>query len=222
MTVAAAISAVLNYTDNVPATDAGNAGRRLRILRWLQETLEFVWNFRAWRFTYTTSSSISVDSSGVAILPTDFGQFGNKGGLFIPATGETLSESMNAKDLYSRFLAGVRNQQEFAMLGFDTTTHAPKIQTLMVSTTIAALYCKQAPTLADSTTLPADDSLDLPIPQDYHNSVLIAGAASKSKVSKGDVRDFKSDFLVGLDMMCRKEQPMQGDAQELPLSRTGW
>jgi hypothetical protein len=220
MTVAAAISTVISYTDNVPASDAGNVGRRLRVLQWLQETVALIRGYRSWRFLYVTGSC-TIDSLGQAVLPIDFGQFGWSGGLF-NSDGSPLRECHNAKDLYVRFIRGERNTEEFSMLGYDTTTASPKIQTMQVSGTLSLMYCEKCPTLADSTTLPADNSLQLPLPQDYHNLVVIPGVAMKSKLSKGDTRDFKSDFLVGLEMMCRREQPMQGDAQELPYTRIGW
>lgn len=215
---AALITAVMAYTDNVSATDAGNTSRRARILQYAQEVLEYVWNYRAWRFAYkTTTIPIWAGTEGVGILPPDFGQFGWKGGLFL-STGDLMEEEIDAQTLLGRYLRGERNTRDYALLGYDDTTYKPKIQTLQTSGTLTVLYCKHVPTLVDGSA--AGD--EIPIPHDYHNTVMVAGTVAKTRASKGDVRDFYSAFLSGLELMCRKEAPMQGTAPTLSLDRRGW
>ncbi len=213
MTGAQLLTDVLSYTDNVSATDADNAKRRARVLSYLQQTVEFVWNYRPWRFLYKRGT-FTISSDGTGILPSDFGQFGWKGRLYT-STGERMDEEVDAADLVGRFLRGERNTTDYSLLDYDSSTSKPKIQTLQVSGTLTALYCRHVPTVADSSAV-------LPIPLDYHNTVLLPGTIVKARKSKGDVRDFQSEFLVGLDLMCKKEAPMQGTAQDFPLVRQGW
>jgi hypothetical protein len=217
VTVADLITAVLSYSDNVSATDAGNTSRRARLLQYAQETIEYVWNYRPWRFIYK-SGTITLASDGTGIFPADFGQIGWKGGIFL-SNGDLMTEEIDSQGLYGRFLRGERNTIDYALMGFDTTTSKGKIQTLQVTGTLTILYCKDVPTLVDSSN-PATGII--PIPVSYHNTVLLPGMIAKTKTSKGDVRDFYKDFLQGLELMCHKESPMQGTAQAIPVARFGW
>lgn len=216
MTSGALITEAISYTDGVNAADGGNATRRARVLRYLQGVLERVWNYRNWRFIYKTTT-MTISSDGTGVLPTDFGRFGWKGGLYL-STGEPMEQAQDVQGLLGDFRRGVRSPTPFCLFGYDTTTGKPKIQTLQTSGTLTVDYCKQTPTLTDGTAA----GNELPIPIDYHDNVLLSGVIVKLRASKGDVRDFQTAYLEGLDLMCRNEAPMQETAPMLELARRGW
>lgn len=216
MTSGALITEAISYTDGVAASDAGNATRRTRVLRYLQGVLEKVEGYRPWRFLYKTTT-MTISSDGTGVLPTDFSRFGWKGGLFL-STGEPMEQVQDVPGLIGDFLRGVRSPIPFCMLGYDSSTNKPKIKTLQTSGTLTVYYCRVTPTLTDGTA----SANELPIPQDYHDNVLLNGVIVKLRASKGDVRDFQTAYLEGLDLMCRNEAPMQETAPTLQLARRGW
>lgn len=217
------IDAVLNYTDNIGATDADNTLRRARMLQYAQEVVEYVWGYADWPWAYRTSSGISVGSDGTMSLPTDFARFGFKGGLYRASDSRRCDERYDLAQFLHQYNSGIRNYlEDFVRLSQDTTTFTgrQKVKFLATSGSIDCLYLPVAPTLVD--TDHATNSLLQYIPSQWHNLVILPGVVTKTRTSKGDVRDFEKDFVRGLGMMHAKELAGQTAAQILPMTRGMW
>lgn len=217
------IDAVLNFTDNIGATDADNAVRRTRMLQYAQEVVDYVWAYADWPWAYRTSSTISVAATGIALLPADFGHFGYKGGIFNSSNGKLSIEEYDLAQFVYRFNRGNRDALEhFVRLGQDTTTSTGRQQMRFYATggTVDCLYIATAPTLVDADS--ATTSLLQYVPSQWHNLVLLPGIITKTRTSKGDVRDFEKDFVRGLSLMHAKEMAGQTASQQLPMTRRMW
>jgi len=215
------IDAVLNYTDNIGATDADNATRRARMLQYAQEVWDYVWLYADWHWAYRTATGGSVGSDGVMAVPTGFSRFGGKGGLFNAANGRKCEEEYDMAMFQHRYLGGYRdNLEKFTRWGQNTTTGAQQFRFYATSGTITSVYLAVPPTLVDIDDTTTNNLFF--IPAQYHNTVLLPGIVAKTRTSKGDMRDFDKDFLKGLGLMHAKEVVNQTGAQMLPLTRGMW
>lgn len=219
MTTAALIDLVLNYTDNVTATDGDNTVRRTRVLQWCQEVFDLVYAHKAWPFRYITGDVTTVN--GLIVVPADFHDFGDEGGVFNPL-GERMMQ-VNPKTIHRMREAGEvdPNPSLFALYGFDASTARPNINIVNTTSSVVLTlwYLKVAPTLADSTT-PGTSNLFY-IPAAYHNSVLLAGVVARTRRAKGDTRNWQADFERGLAEMVKNERPRQTGIQRLPKAING-
>lgn len=214
------IAVVLNYTDNTDALDADNAIRRLRILQYIQEVVDFVWAYRLWGFSYTSSSVTVLSNTSSIDLPANFHQF-TKNGQVNLSDGTFLLEIPEHQMLEIRATqnSGVSTRvEEFSLFGFNTTSGRRLIQTVTVgAATVLNIYYKRVPpTITDATS----SSGLAQVPVEYHNTVLLPGVIAKTRKSKGDSRDFKSDFMEGLAYMGAAERPLQRAVQRVPMALT--
>lgn len=211
------IDIVLAYTDNTDPIDADNSIRRARLLQYLQETVDMVWFYRPWSFTYTSGSVTVLNNTSSIDLPADFNQFTKNGQVNLD-DGTFLLEIPEHQmlELRANQSSGVSVRiEEFSLFGFNTTTNRRLIQVVTVgaNTDLNIYYKKKPPTITD-----ANSSSGLPqIPDEYHNLVLVPGVAAKTRKSKGDSRDFKGEFMEGLAYMCAAERPLQRQVQRMPM-----
>lgn len=215
------IDAVLNYTDNIGATDADNATRRARMLQYAQEVFDYVWLYADWHWAYRTTTGGSVGSDGIMAAPTGFSRFGGKGGLYRSTDGRQCDEEFDMANFLHRYNNSHRdNLEKFCRWGQNSTTGAQQFRFYATSGTITSLYLTQPPTLVDVDNETTSNLFF--IPPSYHSTVLLPGVISKTRVSKGDMRDFEKDFIRGLGLMHAKEVANQTGAQVLPYTRRMW
>lgn len=218
MTTAALIDLIINYTDNVSASDGDNAGRRLRMLQWAQEVFDMVYTHKEWRFRLVTSDVTLV--TGFVQLPSDFHDFGDEGGVFNPR-GDKMIE-VNPRELNRMRESGMSDSSllYYSVYGFDATSGRPKIIVVDATSTqvLTVWYLKTPPTLVDTTG--ATNNL-FHIPLAYHNTVLVPGVVAKTRKSKGDTRDWASDFQRGLQEMIKNDRPKKTSVQRVPKAING-
>lgn len=219
MTSSALIDLIINYTDNVSASDADNATRRLRVLQALQEIFDQVWNFREWRFRLTNATVTVLANGNNVVVPSDFQDFGEHGAVYDSA-GRRLVE-VTPQQLLEYRETGIGAGavvNSYALFDFDSTTGLPLFQVPnsvgSANTNFKFWYNKTSPTLGDSTT-PSTSKLHF-IPAQYHNTVLLAGVIAKIRKVKGDTRDWASEFQQGLAYMTLRERPRKPTVHQVP------
>lgn len=220
MTASALIDLIIAYTDNVSATDADNATRRLRLLQYAQEVFENVWNYREWRFKLTSANVTVLAGGQNVVVPANFLDFGEQGGVY-DSIGRKLVEKTPQQILEWRELGIGAGSPSYtwAIFDYDATTGQAlfQIQTPVTSnTTFKLWYNRLAPTLGDSTT-PSISNLHF-IPAQYHNSVLLNGVAAKARKIKGDTRDWENAYQRGLVDMVVRERSHKTALQQMPRS----
>lgn len=223
MTSSALLDLILSYTDNISATDADNATRRLRVLQALQEIYEEVWNFREWRFKLTSGTITVLATTSSIAFPSDFLDMGSEGAVY-SNTGIKMVEKPAQELLEWRQLGiGTGSPVDtYAIFNFDATSGLPLFQipnTVTSNTAFTVWYNRTAPTLADSTT-PATSKLHF-IPAQYHNTVLLPGVVAKIRKQKGDTRDWAAQYSQGLAYMTLRERPRKTAVQQLPRATVG-
>lgn len=217
------IDAVLNYTDNIGATDADNATRRARILQYAQEVFDYVWLYADWHWAYRDDAGEALDADGFMPAPADFSRFGGKGGLFRVSDGRKCTEGYDMAEFARMYNTGYRdNLERFCRWGQDPTTGGQRFRFFSTGglNLIDSLYLAVPPTLVDIDDTTTNNLFF--IPEQYHSTVLLPGVVAKTRTSKGDMRDFDKEFLKGLALMHAKEVVNQTGAQVLPLTRGMW
>lgn len=206
----ALINLALSYSDNIDPLDSDNENRRARALLYLQETVDFIWFFRPWSWTYTSGSVTVLSGNSSVDLPADFNQITKNGQVTRSSDSIELVEIPEHMLLTIRtesILSGRSTVDEYALFGFNSTTSRRLIQTIQVqaNTTLGLYYKKVPPTLID-----ADTASGLTqVPAEYHHSAVLPGVVAKLRVSKGDSRDFRAQFMEGLAHMTAAERPIQ-------------
>lgn len=222
MTTATAIDTLLSYTDNVDATDADNANRRLRFLQYLQEAVEDVWNYYDWTFKYSSGTVAVGLGDDDAALPGDFAEFGNHGGIWLGAQKVrevAFRELITGKQ--TNVFAQTSNPAVFALASMDAATGS-KVIWLPVATgayTLDVFYITRPLTLLD-----ADDLTGnlWSIPTEYHNTVLLPGAAHKIKRDQGESGDYWSQYERGLAYMVKRERERKTTVSRMPRAVSSW
>ena len=219
MTTGGLISTVINYTDNVSATDADNGDRRARILQLTQETFEDVWNYREWPWRFRGPTTLAI-TAGSADLPADFADFGQNGGVFDVASGRKFSE-LPIQMFQERILTGANNNvdDEFAVFNQATTDGDKKIYVPTAVTSIKIFYLATASTLVDATD--ATNNLFL-IPARWHQTVILPGVVARVRTNKGDGRDWMTRYLTGLGSMVAGERSKKTTVQRVPYYARMW
>jgi len=216
-----ATSKILLYTDNTLATDAGTAKRRVKILEWMQEIFDEVWNWADWDWTYK-AGSIIVPTAGYVALPSDFVRFGSKGRAY-DSNGRPLDE-VNPQQILEQHLSSgqVSTIREFAVYIADDGVmrlYTPKPGSAL---TLTIYYKFKPPTLVDINH--ATSSNLQHIPSEYHYSVILAGLKERAARSKGDARagaDWATLYRQGLSAMVKQAQPKRSTTQVLPKGYWG-
>lgn len=214
MTAAEAIDTIIAYTTNTDGADPDAALRRLRVLNYLQDTLDEVWLSREWAFTYI-EAAVTLDAQGVGVLPVDYLEMGVQGGLY-DAVGETILEvpyTVIRKAVLQGNTSGI--PECFAIISNGALL---EIRTPLLGSSydVNLHYRRLPPTLADDTTV-------LPIPLAHHNPVLVAGAAAKQAYSLGDrAPTYEQSFQMGLNRMISTERSRKTSIQKMPRSVSMW
>lgn len=220
MTTSALIDIIINYVDNSSSADNDNSVRRTRILQYAQEVFDEVWYFRGWPFKSRSGTVTVTAGNNAGDLPADFGEFGDKGGVY---DGTSALVEISEAQLIAERQSGNRQLGPyiFAVFGYNTATNRKQLQVLTqgANVTYTINYLALAPTLVDATD--STNKLDN-IPAQHHQSVLVPGVAAKAKVSIGDSRDFRSQYLAGIARMTAVERPRKTVTRRAPLARGMW
>ena len=213
MTDSDIIDRVLLDMDGIDPADSDNAARRLRMLHFLQQVYDYVWNFREWQWTYDEGTVTLTANHNYAPLPTDFGAFGKQGGLW-NADHVRMSELSRRKlERFRNETSGSTNTRVFAISGGQILLgYTPS------SNSTLSIYYRIVSDSAGFT----DAGADLLIPAQYHATVLVPGLVYKAQVTKQDSRPtWSAEFRDGLAQMCMMEQPIMTSTNRLPLSVRG-
>ena len=225
MNVTEAITQVLDRTDNVPATAAENSTRRQRLLEYLIEEFEEVydddWTFRRRNNTVTLPAN-----QGWAVLPVDFGALGKFGSVWLRQNGRDSQklhlEPESVIDDVRRSDYRTDSPRIFAIFDQDETTGLPKIQvpTHTGQLTLSLYYLRSAQTLDESANV---EKLKL-LPPRWHQAVLIPRLRARARESKGDVRWKSSLAKAARNELKMKGELMrdQGQADQMPSFFGGW
>lgn len=220
MTTSALIDLILNYTDNTVSSDTDNTARRARLLQYAQEVFEEVWYWRQWPFRARSGTVAVTATNNAGDLPADFADFGDKGGIY---SGTIELEEISEEEMVAERQSGSLAFGPYicAVFGFNTTTLRKQLQVLTqpANITYTINYLAVAPTLVDATN--NTNKLDN-MPDQYHQTVILPGVAAKARVSIGDGRDFKDDYLRGLSNMVGRERPRKTVVRRMPLARGMW
>lgn len=148
MTPGELVTRVLAYTDNVASTDADYRPRRRRILAWLQEIFDEVWQESDWAWKRSNATITVAADEYEATLPVDFGNIPSSGGLF---EGESRYE-----DVSQYWTTGGRQGSilpptyTYSLYNYSTTSQLPTIQFPSVGPrTLTLYYNRKPPQLAD-------------------------------------------------------------------------
>lgn len=237
MNTSSLIDTVLSYTDNVDSNDADYTSRRTRLLEYAQEVVDEVWNSAEFVFKLKGPTTITVPawttgSPSRYQLPTDFATFGKIGKVFNADVGEPLDEVAATQFIMNYFpgstltYSPLSRPREFAVMGDDAGNIAnatPKpywlyLPNLTAAVNLVYFYQVIPPTLVDAT---GDTGLLYKIPAQYHRTVILPGVVAKTGKSKGDGRDWESEYRRGLSMMQKAETPRRSSTQRLPKAISG-
>jgi hypothetical protein len=231
MTGAELISEAISYYDNTLATDATNAGRRLRILHNAQMVLDEIYNTRNWPFKHhkvdlpvaSGETQLPNYPQGPPADPADgdgisFGRLGSEGAVFDTATGQFWTET-TLQEIMALRASGNSQRRLFAIGSASGPWGTYQLlipDTAVVGPTLTVFFDVAPGKLLDTT-----DEISA-IPYQYHRTVLLAGTIVRMQTSKSDVRDFwQNEYAKGLARMVANEMPLQSRVKQLPLSQRG-
>lgn len=217
------IDAVLAYTDDVAPSDADYSARRLRILQISQEVCEEVWNYREWPFSYKRGTMTIAASAVETAMPTDFLELGRNGGIFDNNTKLPYDEIPFQELQLLREGSNMNSpEQVYSLFGSvaDNGVQYKAIQTLLVPSTrtLRIIYRYLFPTLVDTSNQPELSY----IPKQYHNTVVLAGVAWRSRKSKNEAKDWESAYRRGLAQMVARELPGKSMVSRVPRAINNW
>jgi hypothetical protein len=226
-TVSGLIDKLITLDENTDSTDGDNAGERVRILQYMQEVMEYVWNQGEFKFKVTGPTTLTVPAGSASspskvALPTDFATFGKLGAVY-ETSGNRQLEEISMTELLQTWGSNASHALplQFAVIGdLDSNTSASTIRpyflgvpNLSAEATVRLWYQAVTPILVDAT---GDTNNLYKLPIQYHNSVILPGVRVKLARSKGDGRDWNDQFQAGLRSLIAQETPRRSTVQRLP------
>lgn len=210
---------ITNY-DSVSSSDADNTARRARWLQYLQEAVDEIWIKEDWNFSYKTGTVSISAASDSGDLPSDFMEFGSKGGIWDNNTLKPMPE-VRPVEAYGGVVEGLAGDNELVVSEYgNNTSTAVKTLRLMgnagSSMTLKILYRKIAPTITDAS---GNGSSLWQIPSQYHNTVLMPLVVSKIRKSHGDSREYMDRYLENYGRMVARERSRKTTTQYMPFAR---
>jgi hypothetical protein len=227
MTVTQIIDQILAYSDNVSPAGADETDRRQRILYWLIEEATQTYYAREWpyRLKSTVTPHVAIPASqGYGLLPADFLQIGKLGAVYNDSQNGQPMEPATESEIGDMVAmnSALSNPGRFAVFGTEAQTPpAPprKLIWIGVNPTALALrlfYHPLMPTLDE--TMTNNSKLDIAIPVEYQQTVILPGVRMRARRSKGDNRwsQDRDERMQGLNEMIRANRRFQGGEQRLP------
>lgn len=219
------ITRTIELHEGTSALDAGETGRRARILIELQRVFSRLWRARDWPFRQVTSpSTVTVpDGVGYIVVPATFDGLGRQGGVYHTTDKYRLLEKPFGF-IRDRQISGVRTSSPrwFAIYGQDATTFRDLLQIDVNDGAVglSIIHNRVPPTLVDDTANPgsANDALIKQFPEKYHEIVLQPLILAKLSQLRGELAAelFEQEFNLGVNVMLRNEQPEQSGMRQLP------
>lgn len=223
MTSAGLIDQILNYFDQISATDADNATRRIMVLEWLQEVVDQFWHERPWRWAYATTTVTVPDGQGYVALPSDFQEFGPYGGVY-DSQGRNLLEvnPQSIQDYRTAASSPIAFPGGFGVFMADNGVQRFQIPENSGDQTFTIWYKKTPPTCLDSTNA-STNGMNY-IPSQYHYSVILAGVKAKAARSKADQRtgEWEALFQRGLNRAIVNERGRRSSTRRMPRAVSAW
>lgn len=225
MNVTQAITQVLARTDNVPPTAAENATRRERLLEYLIEEFEDLYD-DDWKFRRRSATVTASAGNGYGLLPTDFGALGKFGSVWLQRGGLDIHQLEEEPESYIDQLRRAGGETDdphvFSIFGQDDTTFQLKLQIPKNTSALSfsIYYLRAAPTLDESANV---DNLKY-IPVRWHQAVLIPRLRARAREAKGDVRWKNDERKADRNMVKMKGELMrdQGRFRQLNSFFDGW
>jgi hypothetical protein len=214
------ISQVLDFTDNIPASDGDYAARRTRYQNYLREVVAELWYAREWPFARKTDTVTVTAPNGYGVLPDDFLRLGDYGSVLLasyrhwdPLENVPEYEIIQVRNTNLK----TETPEMFSIFGFDTASGNPLIQFPYNSADYDVLvsFIMKAPEIDENTN---DSALDESIPVQYHQRVIVPGVQSRSLESKGDAswNTYYGRFTAALGEMKANERRRQGTIWQMP------
>lgn len=204
---------ILEDEDGVSPSDSDATDRGTFILRKIQQLVMDLYGRRKWRFRKrTTTLSFS---SGVADMPSDFGELGPYGRIYETATGDDLDETDETEITLLRARLSTRTDV-YSLFGQNTTTGALRANIPYTGSFGATMsYLMAPPTLDYSSN---DDKLKIAVPAAYHELVLVPGLQWKLGRNKGSRRstEYQAEYLEGVRLMANMEKQKRTSARLMP------
>lgn len=214
---ASLITAVIGYWDNVDAIDASNTTRRARVLQYAQHTVDEVWNYRDWPWKARVDATLST-ASGLVEVPTDFGEIGQSGGVYLTDTGDQLAQ-VDPKAVIDMIQGSATTDQPGCYALFGQGTNGLLQIYVPGDVVLLTLYYSASPPVITDAGAPS--GLEY-IPLAYHNTVILAGTAAKAQGSKGDARpDWQAMYQNGLAYMVARERLYKPTVRRMPMTVGG-
>lgn len=193
MTGAQIIDSLMKYFLDIGQPIANDPAFRARILFHVQRTVDELWAFRPWPFKTTQAINVTIATTGIGVLPTDFGGPGYMMNVNNP-NGKYKLEWMSPPklfDLRERETGTDSRPKWYTVADQDQTTGIPQIHVHKkptASTVLHLAYETQSPQIADSI---APSGLEL-IPVQYHSTVIFEGAKAHLMFDEGDGREVET------------------------------
>jgi hypothetical protein len=214
VTVTEFVSEVQSYTDNSSPSDTDISDNRTRILQDLRAVTADVTFRRPWPFRQKKSALLTL-SSGAVSVPSDFVDLGPYRGVYNASTGLPLRET-DEQEIQDIRQANGSDPCTFAIFGQDSTTGDKQIQVpTTAALTLYVWYQRGVPTLDEDDNV---DNLNIAIPSQYHQLVLLPGVRARRQRSKGDARSREDAqaFEDGIKIMARSEKRQRSYTRRSP------
>lgn len=221
-TTGAMIDAAISIAEEMDPLDFDSTDHEVKLLHYLQEIFDEVWNYRTWPFSMRLATVTIPAASSSADLPADFQEVSHLGGVYLSGTGAVLSW-VPPQVLLEQREAGSGSTDTpdvFSIWDQSLTTGRQKIQvpTSGSGYSLRLYYKAKSPTLVNAT----DGTNNLFfIPDSYHQSVLFSGLVWRLRKDKGDERGWEEMYKEGLARMCRIERPGKSEVQRMPRAYIG-
>lgn len=144
MTTVELLDRTIRYALSITLDDADTTERRARVLQMAQEVYEDVWYYRLWKFR-KTHATVSIDSTGLGLLPIDFLELGKEGRVYSESGAEIEETQWNV-------VSSAREQQVsspepgiFALAGLEYSTDKLQLQLPTASTQNVVVYYERKP-----------------------------------------------------------------------------
>lgn len=223
MTVTELIDQIVEFSDNVAPSGADDADRRRRILYFVIEEATQTYYAREWTWRLKSSTDPHVVIPAMAAngpLPDDFLSIGKLGAVYNHTqNGAPMDPAVESEisDLIAMSTA-VANSNIYTVFGHDDQSPPRRLIWIPVNPTELALrlwYHRRMPVLDEDLNV---NNLEVAIPEEYHQTVIVPGTRMRARRSKGDNRwqADRDERMQGLNEMIRNSRRMQGGPQQLP------
>lgn len=218
MTDSEFITQILSHVDNISPTAAENSDRRLKVSEWLNEAVSDVRSRLALpNKRKTVSLDIPVPDSNI-LVPSDFGEVGHNGGVYLTSTGDPLDwvPEQELQALRQDLGGSTDTPDVYSIFGLDSDSEGSRtlLQFPLLSTGITVVldYETLEPTFTDD-----DEDLTLAIPSQYHQRVLIPFVRALAYDSLGDARAelWRAKSEQAFTHMAVQERRGKGTTQQL-------